>query len=166
MCSAAVFMFFILLQALVLRRDFKPLSLLQILVALVFGLFVDAAGVLVGLIPVQGLSYPMQLVFLAFSILLIPTGLTFYLGAKILPMPSEGICLAIQSRLKDVPYHKVKVAVDCACVLSAIAIVWFGTGHLTDIREGTLITAVMAGIVMGWLRPVLHPFLRKCGLEP
>ncbi|MDR1410180.1 MAG: DUF6198 family protein [Oscillospiraceae bacterium] len=167
MCSAAVFIFFILLQVIVLRRDFKPINLLQILVSTVFGFFVDLAGSVVALIPTpEVLPYPLRLVFLACSILLIAVGLIFYLGAKLLPMPSEGICLAIQSRLKDVPYHKVKVAADCACVLSAIAIVWFSTHTLTDIREGTLITAVMAGVVMGWLKPVLHPFLKKCGMEP
>jgi uncharacterized membrane protein YczE len=177
MCSAAVFIFFILLQMLILRKDFKIVNLLQFAIAMMFGFFVDMAGLLIdSIIPTAAeyeLPYPLRLVFLACSILLIAIGLTFYLGAKLMPMPSEGICLAIQAKLnsrknkkKDIPYHNVKVAVDCACVVSAIAIVWFGTQSFTDIREGTLITAVMAGIVMGWLRPVLHPLLKKCGLSP
>ncbi|MDR0884307.1 MAG: DUF6198 family protein [Oscillospiraceae bacterium] len=169
MCYTAIFVLYLLLQILILRRKFQPVQLLQIAVSTLFGYFVDLAGLIVDAIPVpSAMPYWLQLIFLACSILLIPTGLTFYLAAKLIPMPSEGLVLAIQTARKekkhDVPYHKVKVFVDSACVLSAILIVWLGTGHLTDIREGTVITAVMAGVVMGWLRPVLNPVIRKCGL--
>ncbi|MCL2022936.1 MAG: hypothetical protein FWG82_01010 [Oscillospiraceae bacterium] len=188
-CAAAVFICLVLVQIILLRKNFKPIQILQVAVAILFGYFVNVALPVVRLIKLpkfatydvdaqtglqvvtgENLPYYMQLVFLAMSIITIALGLSFYLGAKLIPMPSEGVGLAVQQKLDGVPYHKIKVVTDViwvsiASVIVFISVVRIGGGQFTGIREGTVITAVLVGIVMGWMRPVLNPIMRKCGLD-
>ncbi len=160
-CVTAVYLLYIVVQVLILRRQFKIINLFQILVSTVFGWFVDFTTAVVG--PAFEMAYPLRLLLLAVSIVLIAVGLSFYLGAKILPMPSEGMGLAIAQKLKKYPYHRIKVVLDCIFVASAIAITFFGIGRVMGVREGTVLTAVLAGPVMGLLKPLLQPLIQRFG---
>ncbi len=160
-CVTAVYLLYILVQILIMRRQFKLVNLFQIVVSTVFGWFVDFTTAVVG--PTFQMAYPLRLLLLGISILLIAVGLSFYLGAKILPMPSEGMGLAITEKLNKYPYHRIKVVLDCIFVLSAIAITFFGIGRVMGVREGTVLTAVLAGPVMGLLKPFIQPLIQRFG---
>ena len=83
-CTTGTYCFYILVELLILRRDFRPAMLLQILASLFFGLLVSAATGLLDFIPAPG-SYPLRLAFLAVSIPLIALGVMLYLAPAILP---------------------------------------------------------------------------------
>lgn len=158
-CVTAVYLFYIAIQFVLLGKAFKPINFLQILVSTVFGWFVNFTTAVVGGPATD--NYVIRLCLLAVSILLIALGISLYLGAKIVPMPSEGMGMAITEKLKKYPYHKVKIFLDCIFVSSAVAISFIGTGQILGVREGTVITAVLVGRVMGLLRPFLSPIIQK-----
>ncbi len=160
-CVTAVYLLYVLVQILILRRQFKLVNLFQIVVSTVFGWFVDFATAVVG--PTFEMAYPLRLLLLAVSILLIAVGISFYLGASILPMPSEGMGLAITQKLKKHPYHRVKIVLDCIFVAAAIAITFFGIGRVLGVHEGTVLTAVLVGPAMGLLKPFLQPLIQRFG---
>lgn len=162
-CVTAVYLLYVVIQIILLRRDFKPINLLQIAVSTVFGWFVNFTTGVVG--PANTENYFIRLCFLAVAIVLIAIGISFYLGAKILPMPSEGMGLAITDKLKKYPYHKVKVVLDCIFVGSAVLITLIGAGRVIGVREGTILTAILVGRVMGLLRPVIDPVIQRWGFE-
>lgn len=153
-CVTAVFLVYILLQALILRRDFKPKNLLQIVFSTLFGYFVSFTGQFVA-----GFSIPTyfgKLAMIGISILLIALGLVFYLTADIVPLPMEGLALAVSSKLTSFQFHNVKVMLDCASVALAVTVLLVG-GAITrqpiqwTVREGTALSAVLVGKVMGVL---------------
>lgn len=142
-CTTMIFGFFILLQIIILRREFKPKNLLQVLSAAMFGYFVDLAKLIVGDFTIP--TYVGQLLMLAISIVFLAIGITLYINVDISPMPSEGIILAIASKQKRFAFHQIKVIMDCVSVLLATLIGLIAFHALIGVREGTIIAALVNG---------------------
>ncbi len=158
LCIAGVFAVYILLQALILRRAFRPVSLVQIVFSFVFGYFTDLAKWIIGDFAIP--TYAGRLAMLAVSVVLIAIGVHLYVSVKLLPMPMEGLSLAISSKT-GLPFHNTKMIIDCLVVGVAIALSFLFLGGLSGIREGTVITAVVVGRVIGLIRRPLAPLLRR-----
>lgn len=157
-CVTAVFCSYILLQVLILRREFNPVNLLQILFSTVFGYFVDFAKALVGDFAIP--TYFGQLTMLAVSIVFIALGIVFYLDAQLVPMPMEGLTAAIAGKLHK-PFPTMKTVVDCAVVLTGAVLCIVCFGKLDGIREGTVITAMVTGKLVALLKKPLSPILSR-----
>ncbi len=157
-CVIVVFCSYILLQALILRREFKLKNLFQIVFSIIFGYFVDFAKWVVGDFAIP--TYPGRLVMLAISILLIAIGVLLYIEVDLVPMSMEGLSLAIAHKRK-VPFHKMKIIVDCVVVVVGVVLSFLFLGRLVGIREGTVITAVVTGKVMATLKKPMAPIIRS-----
>ena len=96
-CVTAVFCSYIVLQILILRREFQPVNLLQILFSTLFGYFVDFAKLVLGDFAIP--TYAGKLVMLAVSIVLIALGILRYMDAQLVPMPMEGLTASIAKKL-------------------------------------------------------------------
>ena len=154
--AITVTVFFLLcigLQIALLRREFKWINLTQIIVSFIFGFFVDLARWIVGdfVIP----TYAGQLTMLAISMVLIAIGLTLYLEAKLITLPSEGLILAIIQRFPQFAFHRVKIAMDCILVALAIVVTLIFAGGIYGAREGTVISAVLIGKLIPYVRKVI-----------
>lgn len=159
MWATGMFAFFILLQIAILRKEFRPFDVVQLAFSFVFGFFLDFTLWLQ-----QGFQIPTyfgQLAMLLISIILIATGLILIIGAKIVALPPEALCLAIASKIKGAKFHNVKIVVDSALVLIAIALAMvFLDNPWEIIREGTVISAVLIGKAIPFVRKPLAPILR------
>ena len=62
-CTTAVYCLYILAEFLILRRDFKPNMLLQIVASFIFGMLVSLSTALFAFLPAPT-TYPMRLFFL------------------------------------------------------------------------------------------------------
>ena len=164
LCVTGVFLLFILAQVAILRREFRPLQLLQIVFSALFGYFTNFTKGLLGDFTLPG--YPGQLLMLAASILLIALGVSLYVEADLVPLPTEGLCLACAKKSGKLPFHSMKIILDCAMVATAagLSLLFFHT--LVGVREGTILTALIAGKVMAWLRPLLLPPVRHVCFGP
>ncbi|MGI6403586.1 MAG: YczE/YyaS/YitT family protein [Oscillospiraceae bacterium] len=149
---------YILIQMLLLKQ-FKPSFFIQLVFSTIFGYFVDFAKLVLGTFTLS--SYLGRLLMLAVSIVLIAVGLVFYLSAELVPMPMEGMCLAINKRLPRVPFHRIKIGADSLSVALAALVSLIGTGSISVVREGTVISALLIGKVMGMLQKPLGPILRR-----
>ena len=157
-CVTAVFCAYILLQVLILRRDFQPVNLLQILFSTIFGYFVDFAKVLVGDFAIP--TYLGKLVMLAMSIVFIALGILLYMEADLVPMPMEGLTACLAKKLGK-PFPTMKTVVDCIVVGTGLVLCFLVLGGLDGIREGTVITAMVTGKVISLMRKPLSPVLKK-----
>lgn len=157
-CVSAVFCSYIALQVLILRKVFQIINLLQILFSTLFGYFVDFAKLVTGDFALPG--YPGRLVMLAVSIVFIALGILPYLEAELVPMPMEGLTAAIAKKLGK-SFPTMKTVVDCVVVGTGIVLCFVFLGGLNGIREGTVITAVVTGKIIAWLRKPLSPVLKK-----
>ena len=157
-CVTVLFCFYILLQVIILRREFQPVQLLQIVFSTVFGYFVDFAKMLMGDFAIP--TYAGKLIMLAGSIFLIALGVMLYIDVELVPMPMEGLTASIAKK-QGKPFPTMKTIVDCVVVGTGIVLCFVFLGVLDGIREGTVITAVVTGKIIAWMRKPVSPVLKK-----
>ena len=156
-CTTIVYATYVLLQ-MVLLRKFQPALLLQLVFSTIFGWFVDGAKYVLGDFCLP--TYFGQLAMLAASIVLIGFSLVLYIDVKLAPMPAEGLVGCLADKLGR-PFSQMKTAFDCTSVLVAAVLSLIFLGGLVGIREGTVLTALLVGKVMGVLRKFAGPVIRK-----
>ena len=156
-CTILVYICYILLQ-MVISRKFQPALLLQLVFSTIFGWFVDGAKWVLGDFCLPG--YLGQLVMLAASILLIGFSLVLYIEVQLAPMPAEGLVGCLSEKLGK-PFSSMKTLVDCSSVLIGAVLSLVFLGKLVGIREGTILTALLVGKMMGLLRKRVAPLIQK-----
>lgn len=157
-CVIAVFCFYIVLQIVILRRDFHPINLCQIIFSTIFGYFVDFAKWIVGDFAIP--TYFGQFAMLAISIVFIALGVMLYIEVNLVPMPMEGLSMTIANKM-NIPFPTMKIVVDCIVVATGILISFVFLHTLVGIREGTVITAVVTGKIVGLFKKPLSPVIQK-----
>ena len=158
-CTTAVYGLYILTELLLLRRDFRPGMLLQILASLLFGQLVNLASLLLAVLPEPG-SYALRLLYIFCSIPLVAVGVLFYLTPNILPTPGDGMSLAI-SKVSGLSLGSAKMVFDCSMLFISglVSLLYFR--RLVGVREGTVLCALLVGLVMKRLQKRLQkPLLR------
>ncbi len=166
-----VYIFLILAQLIILRRRFRVLNALGLVLSVVFSLMVDITGTdpnafghLLYYVPTPQ-TYPMKLIVLAISIIVIGIGVFLYLRPNWIPLPAEGLSLAI-SEASGLRFGNCKTITDSAFVVVALILQLLFLGGLSSfigdhvvVREGTVIAAIFAGQVVRllakrWAKPL------------
>ena len=144
--TATFFCSLVIFQAILLRKNFKILSLFQILVASLFGYFVSFCNSLLRFDAPE--FYPWRIILHTLGILLLSFGVMLYLAASIVPQPPEGVLLAI-NQISGWRVSTLKIVFDCSLVIICLIIssIFMGT-PLYGIREGTIMAAVGIGYGM------------------
>ena len=151
----------ILFQIILLRKQFKWYNLTQIVFSFLFGVFLDICIFFLGDLSIP--TYAGQLAMLLIGIFLIATGLSIYLEAKLVSLPSEGAVQALVQKLPKSNFAKIKVWFDCALISLAIITSFIFLNGLYGIREGTVIAAICVGKTIPLTRKFVIPIIRKTG---
>lgn len=154
-CITGVFICYILVQIALLRKQFKLIDLLQLVLSGLFGCLANVAKMVLGDAMLFGTSYVGQMGMLAVSIVLIAAGLVMYLDAELVNMPMEGMTAAISGLHRTWSFHRVKIFVDCSAVGLAALLSVLSLGELRGVREGTLLAAVLVGKLVPPMRSAL-----------
>ena len=159
-----VFLVYVLLQLLLLRKEFSVRNVLQIPFSFIYGQFVSFwVGQLNALVLH---TYYQRLLCIVLSVLVAALGLTLFLQADIVAMPAEGLLIAILHFHKRIKFSVLKVAYDSSCTVFAAVATWCCFGRIIGVREGSAISAVFLGIVIGFYQKYLTgPLNRLCFLE-
>lgn len=147
---------FILLQILILRRNYHPIQLMQLPVAVFFGYLTDF-----GVWAVRGIhcsTYWQQWIVCLIGILLVAAGVSLEVKAGVVVLAGEGVVLAICKVLPKIKFGYMKVGFDVTLVVIASILSFTFTGHLQGVREGTVAAALLVGLIakqigkllMGW----------------
>ena len=144
---------FILLQILILRKDYHPIQLMQLPVAFFFGYLTDF-----GVWAVQGITcntYWQQWIVCIIGILLVAVGVSFEVKAGVVVLAGEGVVLAICRVLPKVKFGYMKVGFDVTLVVIACILSIMFTGRLQGVREGTVAAALLVGLIAKQLGKLL-----------
>nr|WP_320134093.1 DUF6198 family protein [uncultured Holophaga sp.] len=133
---------FILLQVLILRRDFLLLDFAQIMVGPVFGLFIDLGMRFFGAVAPGG--YGARISVLLAGCLLLGFGIFLQVAAQVIINPGEGVVRALSRKL-GIKFGSVKIYFDSLLVLIAAAISLVAFRGIRGLREGTVISALLVG---------------------
>ena len=144
---------FILLQILILRKNYHPIQLMQLPVAFFFGYLTDF-----GVWAVQGITcntYWQQWIVCLIGILLVAVGVSFEVKAGVVVLAGEGVVLAICKVLPKVKFGYMKVGFDVTLVVIACVLSTVFTGCLQGVREGTVAAALLVGLIAKQLGKLL-----------
>ncbi len=144
---------FILLQILILRKNYHPIQLMQLPVAFFFGYLTDF-----GVWAVQGISchtYWQQWIVCLIGIFLVAVGVSFEVKAGVVVLAGEGVVLAICKVLPPIKVGYMKVGFDVTLVVIACVLSVVFTGHLQGVREGTVAAALLVGLIAKQLGKLL-----------
>lgn len=147
MATVLLYIFCMALQAVILRREYKPVYLFQIVISFVFGFFTDAALYLVSFLPVSD-NYAIRLIYLVVGTCFIALGVLFYLTASLVSLPTDGTVQAIAYKAKF-KLHKVKVWYDCISTAFALLLSLIVLHGIQGIGIGTVIAALGVGKMLG-----------------
>lgn len=144
---------FILLQILILRRNYHPIQLMQLPVAFFFGYLTDF-----GVWAVQGVrcsTYWQQWSVCLIGILLVAVGVSLEVKAGVVVLAGEGVVLAICKVLPKIKFGYMKVGFDVTLVVIACVLSLGFTGRLQGVREGTVAAALLVGLIAKQLGKLL-----------
>jgi uncharacterized membrane protein YczE len=137
----------VILQIILLRKNFKIKNLLQIAVGIIFGYFTTFCNWCVSFIAVPD-NILIRIVMMLISTVLIAIGIFFYMPANIMPLAGEGAMQAV-SDVTGIQFSKVKVIFDCSMVAISLITCLIMLHSLGSVGIGTVIAAVLVGMVLG-----------------
>ena len=142
------YLLLILLQKLLLGRDFRPLQYLQIAASLLTSLFIQGWDML---LPLPGALW-LRLLTLVLAIFLTGLGASLSLAMDIVPNPADGLAHAVGRKLKrDVGLGKNLI--DLASLVIALILGLLLAGRVLGIGVGTLCAMLLTGRVMALVHP-------------
>jgi len=142
----------ILIQVIVLRKDFKMTNWIQLLVTIVFTFFTK---VTIDLVSdwVPG-SYLECWLYAILSVIIVGTGVALVVNSRTTMVPGEGAVLALSIKTK-IPFSRMKVIFDVSNITIAALISLIAFGGLEGVREGTVFAAVTIGFVVGFVTKII-----------
>ena len=136
--------FFILLEIILLRKEFPKKQYLQIFVTLFLGLFIDLSMTL--LFFVKPILYIQKIFVLLIGCAVLAFGIHLQLTAEVLINSGEGLVRAI-ARKTGKSFGTIKIIFDLTLAGSACIISLFEFEMIKGLREGTLISAILVGFL-------------------
>ena len=134
----------ILIQLVILRRNFKAEHLLQIPISILFGYFIDLTMVMLFFVDPQ--TYLSSVVYLLIGFVILGFGVYTEVLADVAMLPGESFVRAVSSTWKT-EFGSTKVAFDVSLAVIAAVLSLLFAHRLDGVREGTIIAALLVGFI-------------------
>lgn len=134
----------IVLQIILLRRNFQLQNLLQLPIIALFSFFIDLTMSLLGFI--QPETYAMKVVSLVIGCLILGFGVFMEMVANVAMLPGEATVRAV-SDVFSTDFGKTKIAFDSSMTVIAAIMSFIMFKHLDGVREGTIVAAILVGFI-------------------
>ena len=136
--------FLIVLQLIILRKNFKLEHILQIPVSIIFGYFIDLTMILFSWVNPE--AYIMKIVYLLIGCLILGVGVYMEVLADVVMLPGESFVRAIVLTWKT-NFGITKICFDVSMSVIAAVLSFVFAGRLDGVREGTVIAALLVGFI-------------------
>ncbi len=150
---------FIVIQIILTKKNDVRSFILQLIIAILFGLFIDLTSWFMGSLP-EAKSYLLKFLYLTIGILSCAIALVLYLTAKLPMVPYDTLTYIIVEKVKK-PFGKVRVLCDVSVVFISLTICLVGLHSFGSIGLGTLIGSYSIGKITGILMIRLQPLLQN-----
>ena len=134
----------IVLQIILLRRNFQLQNLLQLPIIALFSFFIDLTMSLLGFM--QPETYAMKVVSLIVGCLILGFGVFMEMTANVAMLPGEATVRAV-SDVFSTDFGKTKIAFDSSMTVIAAILSFIMFKHLDGVREGTIVAAILVGFI-------------------
>lgn len=154
-------LFLILLQFLILRKNFKAEHLLQIPISILFGYFIDLTMILLEFVTPH--QYAAKIIYLLIGCIILGFGVYIEVLANVAMLPGESFVRAVSSTW-NTEFGTTKVCFDVSMTVIAAALSFLFIYYLDGVREGTIIAALLVGFLartfgrlLSFVEPLLFP---------
>lgn len=130
-------------QFLILRRDFRPVELLQLPLSVLFGLFTDLSMSILDF--AEPGSYIECFALVVLGTVTMALGISLTVIADVIMNSGEALVKAVSDKTGKA-FGSVKIAFDACCVAIAVALSFILCGEILEVREGTLVAALLTGV--------------------
>lgn len=153
--------FLILLQLLILRKNFKIENVLQIPVSIAFGYFIDLTMYMFFWVDPQ--NYVVKLISLLAGCVVLGFGVYMEVLADVVMLPGESFVRAIVQTWNN-NFGTTKIIFDSSMTIMAgvLSVLFFG--KLNGVREGTIMAALLVGFIarlfgkyLEFVKPYIFP---------
>ena len=151
----------ILLQILILRKNFKIENILQIPVSVAFGYFIDLTMYL--FFWVNPVNYAVKLIALLAGCIVLGFGVYLEVLADVVMLPGESFVRAIVQTW-NTNFGTTKIIFDSSMTVIAGVLSFVFSGRLNGVREGTIIAALLVGFIarlfgkhLEFVKPYIFP---------
>lgn len=136
--------FLVILQVILLRRNFQLQNLLQLPIIALFSFFIDLTMSLLEFM--QPETYAMKVVSLIVGCLILGFGVFMEMVANVAMLPGEATVRAV-SDVFSTDFGKTKIAFDSSMTIIAAILSFIMFKHLDGVREGTIVAAILVGFI-------------------
>lgn len=138
-------MIFIMVQLILLKKDFEPIQFLQIGVNIIFSACIDGSMRLLGMFAPE--DFLIKFLSLLFGCVVLGIGISIEVAPDVIVVPGEGIVRAIAS-VTGKEFGSVKVIFDASLVTTAVILSLIFWGGLIGVGIGTVVSAMVVGPVV------------------
>jgi uncharacterized membrane protein YczE len=134
----------IVLQLIILKKDFKLEHILQIPISIAFGYFIDLTMLL--LTKLNPNSYFVSIIYLLIGCVILSVGVYIEVLANVAMLPGESFVRAITFKWKtDFGITKIAFDVFMTVVAGVLSIIF--AHKIEGVREGTVVAALLVGFI-------------------
>lgn len=148
-------MAFLLLQVIILKREYKVSQLIQIPAIFVFSVIIDLWMKLLG--GIGSLNYGLLLGLCISGCFFVAFGVYLQVKANAVMLPGDGLAKVIATKIKK-EFGKIKIIFDSSLVGISIIVSLIVKNKLLGVREGTILAAFLVGSIIRFLTKRVHIF--------
>ena len=134
--------FVVLLQILLLRKQYKPINLLQIPIGILFGAFLTVGGKLMIFLP-NPTNFTLKFIIMLITVF-VALGVFLYVPTGFISLAPEGFLL-VASQITKMKFSTVKVICDVAMVIISLVTCLIAIHSLGSVGIGTIVAALLVG---------------------
>ena len=134
----------ILLQLIILKKDFRLEHVLQIPVSIAFGYFIDLSMIILNF--VNPVSYITKILYLLLGCIILGIGVYLEVLADVVMLPGEAFVRAVVLKFST-EFGITKVIFDVSMTIIAAALSFIFMKKLAGVREGTIVAALLVGFI-------------------
>ena len=144
---------FLVIQKMLLGRQFGIVQMMQLPAVLVFGIFIDFW--MWATAPLIADNYIWQVFMCVAGSAVLGLGISLEIVCNATVLPGEGMVIAIAYKTRKM-FANIKILFDITLVISAAALALAVLGEIVGLREGTVLSAFLVGqfvkLTSGWAR--------------
>lgn len=145
--AAILFTIYVVIQILILKRDFKKIQLLQIVFAILFGQIMNFFN---SIITININNFYSRILICILSFFITAFGVVFTITANIVPVAPDGLAQVISKKAK-IDFGKAKIYFDCTVVVLAVSILLLNSKGLEGLGIGTILSALLVGRIVAYI---------------
>ncbi len=162
-CAMIINCLCVVAQAVILKRNFKALYLLQVPTSIILG-FVVNFMLYEFLAPLQLSAYWARLALYGLGNVFIIGSLSLIMAIGIVSFPLEALSLVLADHFRQ-EFGKVRQGFDLGNLVVATILAFLFSVAL-PIREGTIIGSIIFGPALAWTLNTLKPKVSKLSYQP